>query len=55
MSTVNIDEPPRPHPAVETAYLAPEVVLWDGRHHQVHHLNPSASAVWLCIDGRADR
>ncbi len=44
-------ERPRPHPAVETAFLAPEAVLWDARHHQVHHLNPSASAVWLLIDG----
>ena len=44
--------PPRPHPAVETAFLAPEVVLWDSRRHRVHHFNPSASAVWLCIDGQ---
>lgn len=45
------DARPRPHPAVETAFLAPEAVLWDTRHQQVHHLNPSASAVWLLIDG----
>jgi hypothetical protein len=51
VSITTTDEPPRAHPAVETAFLAPEAVLWDGRHHQVHHLNPSASAVWLCIDG----
>jgi hypothetical protein len=36
---------------METAFLAPEAVVWDSRRHQVHHLNPSASAVWLCIDG----
>jgi len=45
------DQRPQPHPSVETAFLPPEAVLWDGRHHQVHHLNPSASAVWLLIDG----
>ncbi len=52
MSTVTTQEPPRPHPAVETAFLAPEVVLWDGRHQRVHHFNPSASAVWLFVDGK---
>ena len=51
MSIFTVDQPPRPHPAVETAFLAPEAVLWDGRHHQVHHLNPSASAVWLFVNG----
>ena len=51
MSSVTSDDRPQPHPAVETAFLAPEAVLWDGRHRQVHHLNPSASAVWLLIDG----
>lgn len=51
MSTAITEEPPRPHPAVETAFLAPEAVLWDGRHRRIHHLNPSASAVWLCVDG----
>ena len=51
MNTATTEEPLRPHPAVETAFLPPEVVLWDGRLHQVHHFNPSASAVWLCIDG----
>ena len=51
MSATTVEERPRPHPAVETAFLAPEAVLFDSRHHQVHHLNPSASAVWLCIDG----
>lgn len=42
---------PWPHPAVETAFLAPEAVLFDDRHGEVHHLNPSASAVWLMLDG----
>jgi len=53
MSPETIAERPRPHPSVETAFLAPEAVLYDMRHHQVHHLNPSASAVWLLIDGVA--
>lgn len=42
---------PAPHPSVETAFLAPEAVLFDDRHGEIHHLNPSASAVWLLIDG----
>jgi hypothetical protein len=53
MSSTAAAERPRPHPSVETAFLAPEAVLYDMRHHQVHHLNPSASAVWLLIDGVA--
>jgi hypothetical protein len=52
LNTAIADMPPRPHPTVETAFLAPEVVLWDGRRHRVHHFNPSASAVWLCMDGK---
>jgi hypothetical protein len=51
VNTLTADEPPRPHPAIETAFLAPEVVLWDARNHRVHHFNRSASAVWLCVDG----
>jgi hypothetical protein len=42
---------PAPHAAVETAFLAPEAVLFDDRHGEVHHLNPSAAAVWLLLDG----
>ena len=42
---------PRPHGSVETAFLPPEVVLFDDRHGELHHLNPSASAVWLMLDG----
>ena len=40
-----------PHPSVETAVLEPEVVLYDARHGRVHHLNQTASAVWLALDG----
>jgi hypothetical protein len=42
---------PQPHPSVETAFLAPEVVLFDDRHGEIHHLNGPASAVWLMLDG----
>jgi hypothetical protein len=45
---------PTPHSAVETAYLPPEVVLYDERTGAVYRLNPSASAVWLLLDGAAD-
>ena len=44
---------PTPHPAVETAYLPPEAVLYDERTGAVYRLNPSASAVWLLLDGTA--
>ncbi len=45
---------PVPHPAVETAYLAAEAVLYDQRTGRVYRLNPSASAVWMLLDGTAD-
>lgn len=55
MSTTDTADPtsvrPTPHPSVETAFLAPEAVLFDDRHGEIHHLNPSASAVWLMLDG----
>lgn len=50
-STPVAAESPGPHPSVETAFLVPEVVLFDDRHGEVHHLNASASAVWMMIDG----
>jgi hypothetical protein len=49
-----IPSPPAPHPAVETAYLAPEAVLYDERTARVYRLNPSASAVWMLLDGTGD-
>ena len=42
---------PAPHPAVETAFLKPEAVLYDGRSAAVIHLNASAAAVWMLLDG----
>ena len=42
---------PAPHEAVDTVFLDPEVVLFDGRDASVVRLNPSASAVWLLLDG----
>ena len=29
-----------------------EVVIYDDRSGMVHHLNPSASSIWLLLDGR---
>ena len=40
-----------PHPAVETLYYAPEAVLMDTRSGIVYRLNPSASIVWMFLDG----
>ena len=42
---------PAPHEAIDTVFLEPEVVLFDGRDASVVRLNPSASAVWLLLDG----
>lgn len=44
---------PRRHPAIETAVLGGEAVLYDERSGMVHHLNTSASAIWLLLDGRS--
>ena len=54
MTHLAVAAPPAPHPAIETAYLAPEAVLYDERTGRVYRLNPSASAVWLLMDGAAD-
>ena len=43
---------PTRHPAVETAVFETEVVVYDDRSGMVHHLNPSASAIWLLLDGQ---
>lgn len=44
--------PPAPHPAVETALLDNQVVLFDERTGHVQELSASASAVWLLMDGQ---
>ena len=49
---MNEDDRPARHPAVETAVFETEVVIYDDRSGTVHHLNPSASAIWLLLDGR---
>jgi hypothetical protein len=46
---------PAPHPDVETAFLQPEAVLYDDRSGTVIHLNGSAAAVWMLLDGTLDR
>ena len=43
---------PRPRSVMQTAFLSPEVVLLDDDSGRVYQLNPSASAIWLLIDGR---
>lgn len=45
---------PRPRAGVETAFLAPEVVLFDPETRATHHLNTGASAVWMLVDGGQD-
>ena len=46
-------ERPRPHPDIETAFVAPQTILYDDRSGSVYELSPSASAVWLLLDGEA--
>lgn len=52
---MNDDTRPVHHPAVETAVLGPEAVLYDERSGAVHHLNESACAIWILLDGRPVR
>ena len=52
---MNDEARPVPHPAVETAVLGAEAVLYDERSGAVHHLNESACAIWRLLDGRAVR
>ena len=40
-----------PHEAIDTVFLEPEAVLYDQRTSSVVRLNPSATAVWLLLDG----
>src|SRR5437016_3721124 len=49
---MNEDDRPARHPSVETAVFETEVVIYDDRSGMVHHLNPSASSIWLLLDGR---
>ena len=49
---MNDDDRPARHPAVETAVFETEAVIYDDRSGMVHHLNPSAAAIWLLLDGR---
>ena len=42
------------HPAIATAFLATEAVLYDERTGQTSVLNAAATAVWLVIDGERD-
>jgi len=45
---------PAPHPDLEIAILQPEAVLYDDRSGTVIHLNGSAAAVWMMLDGTLD-
>lgn len=46
------DSIPRPHPAIETVYLAPEAVVLDERDGRVVRFNAPAAATWLLLDGQ---
>lgn len=50
---MNDQNRPTRHPSVETAVLGTEAVLYDERSGMVHHLNASACAIWMLLDGRS--
>ena len=50
---MNDHDRPTRHPAVETAVLGTEAVLYDDRSGMVHHLNGPACAIWNLLDGRS--
>lgn len=49
---MNEKDRPTRHPSVETAVFGTEAVLYDERSGMVHHLNASACAIWMLLDGR---
>jgi len=49
--TTSIEGPPRPRPEIETAFVGGEAVLLNVETGSVYALNPSASLVWLLLDG----
>ena len=49
-----VPDRPAPRADVETAFLSPEAVLYDSRSATVVHLNGSAAAVWMLLDGATD-
>ena len=49
---MNDQHRPARHPSVETAVFGTEAVLYDERSGMVHHLNASACAIWMLLDGR---
>ena len=46
------DSTPAPHESIRTGLFGTEVVLHDRRSDVTHQMNPAASAVWLCLDGK---
>ena len=52
---MNDQNRPVRHPAIETAVFDDEAVLYDERSGMVHHLNASACAIWMLLDGRPVR
>ena len=44
---------PAPNAAVHTVEIDGEAVLLDQAANRLHHLNPTATLVWACLDGRA--
>ena len=49
--TPSIEGPPGPRPEIETAFVGGEAVLLNVETGSVYALNPSASVVWLLLDG----
>ena len=45
---------PQPRPDLAVAEFDGEVVLYDRRARQAHHLNATASVIWQCFDGEGN-
>ena len=46
-----LDDRPFAHPAIETAMFGGSAMLFDRRNAMTHELNPTATAVWMLLDG----
>lgn len=53
VATIGPTTAPAPRDHVASVVLDGESVLWDAHTGAVHLLNPSASAVWLLLDGNS--
>ena len=54
MTDAAVADAPAPHPDIETAFVDRQAVLLNVETGAVYALNPSASTIWLLLDGTSD-